>query len=259
MAAYGNPRSATSRPFVVTAYLPAEDGLLHPSLPARGPCHERDDMPCRLSVDHLRERKTGPCFPLTVLRCRTHALAFTLYPPGHVPHGRQAVAPVAPDGHEETLPPDDVVGETTPLIRWQRTLLAAALDAAAGRAWPRASRPDHELGGWGSQGRLLSRGERLLGVSPEQDEAQRLRVADALSLDTLLLRDQARLARGAGYRVRGQAVVTVLAEVERQGCVLAPLLRAGHEAALWGPALAWEAATRVLRPVSFRPRGTRPP
>src|SRR5437667_139613 len=80
-----------------------------------------------------------------------------------------------------------------------------------------------------------------------------------LSLDALLLRDQARLARGAGYRVRGQAVVTILAEIERRGCVLAPLLRAGDEAALWGSALAWEAGMRVLRPLSFRPRGTRPP
>jgi hypothetical protein len=212
-----------------------------------------------LSVDHLRERKTGPCFPLTVLRCRTHALAFTLYPPGHVPHGRQAVAPVAPDGHEETLASDEAAGEVAPLIRWQRTLFVAALDAAAGRAWPRSSRPDHDLGGWGSQGRLLARSERLLGISPEQDEAQQLRMARALSLDVLLLRDEARLARGAGYRVRGQAVVAVLAEIERKGCVLAPLLRAGDEAALWGSALAWEAATRVLRPLSFQPQGTRPP
>ena len=244
----------------MTAYRPAKDGILHPSLPMRGPCHERDDTPCRLSMDHLRERKTGPCFPLTVLRCRTHRRAFTLYPPGHVPYGRQAVAPVAPDGSEEIAPPDDVASEATPLIRWQRTSFLAALDAAAGRAWPRTSRPDHDLGGWGSQGRLLSRSERLLGVSPKQDEVQQLHIARALSLDnTLLLRDQARLASGAGYRQRGQSVVTVLAEIERQGCVLAPLLRAGHEAGLWGSPLSWESATRVLRPLAFSSQGTRPP
>jgi hypothetical protein len=40
-------------------------------MPAAGPCSTLDLQACVLWVDHLRERKTGPCFPLTVLACGT--------------------------------------------------------------------------------------------------------------------------------------------------------------------------------------------
>jgi hypothetical protein len=210
-----------------------------------------------LVVDHLRERKTGPCFALTVMRCRVHRLAFTLYPPGHVPYGRLAVAPVAADGSEERMAGDEA---TRSLSRWQRTVMRAALDAAEGHAWPRCSRPEGDLGGWASQGRGLDFSERLLGVSSVLDESRRLRVASALGLPALVLREQAARMNGGGYRARGEAVVRVLGELERRGaCVLAPLLRAGHEAGLWGAPLQWEAARRVLRPLAFPASGTRPP
>ena len=84
--------------FVITPYLPGDDGVLSPKLPLMGPCSAEHDGECRLSVDHRRARKTGPCFPITVMRCREHGHSFTLYPPGHVPYGRRAVAPVAVDG-----------------------------------------------------------------------------------------------------------------------------------------------------------------
>jgi len=51
-----------------------------------------------LVVHHLRERKAGPQTPVTVVQCRTHRRAFTLYPLGHVPYGHLAVAPVTLDG-----------------------------------------------------------------------------------------------------------------------------------------------------------------
>ena len=101
-------------------------------LPARGPCGELDKRPCRLWFDHRRERKTGPEFPLTVLRCGAHdRCAFTLYPPGHVPYGRQRIAPVAPDGGAVRSEGDDA------LEVFCSTAFCAALDAAAGRPWPR--------------------------------------------------------------------------------------------------------------------------
>jgi len=42
-----------------------------------------------------RERKTGPCFSLIVLRCKTHQCFFTLYPLGYLPYMRQ---PLTQDG-----------------------------------------------------------------------------------------------------------------------------------------------------------------
>ena len=80
---------------MVAPYLPDSDGRLIVRRPSVGPCSGRDGQPCRLSLHHERPRKTGPCFALSVLRCRAHGIAFTVYPPGHVPYGRVALAPVA--------------------------------------------------------------------------------------------------------------------------------------------------------------------
>jgi hypothetical protein len=44
---------------------------------------------CRIRGHHWRERKTGPSVALRVLKCLTHGQAFTVYPPGFVPYGRQ--------------------------------------------------------------------------------------------------------------------------------------------------------------------------
>ena len=65
----------SSRPFVVTLYVPAagKDNP-QPSLPSQGPCFREGGPPCRLGVHHQRFRKTGPGFPLTVMRCATHKL-----------------------------------------------------------------------------------------------------------------------------------------------------------------------------------------
>jgi hypothetical protein len=74
-----------------------------------------------------------------VVRCRTHAGAFTLYPPGHVPYGRQAVEPLAPDGGR--LLGERTEGEPNDPLEQQLAggLFDAALDAAAGRCWSRCS------------------------------------------------------------------------------------------------------------------------
>jgi hypothetical protein len=53
---------------------------------------------CELVVHHWRERKAGPQIPVMVMQCKTHRRAFTLYPLGHIPYGRVAVAPVGLDG-----------------------------------------------------------------------------------------------------------------------------------------------------------------
>jgi len=49
---------------------------------------------CRLVRHSFRDRKTGPRFALRILFCATHGCHFTVYPPGHVPYGREAMAPV---------------------------------------------------------------------------------------------------------------------------------------------------------------------
>lgn len=223
--------------FITATYTPDASGELVPARPDVGPCRAWDARPCVICLDHLRERSTGPCFALTVLRCVTHHFAFTLYPPGHVPYGRVAVVPV--------------VGTAT--------LFEAAADAAQGKAWAREC-PGGSSKWWGTQGRHVAAAARLCGTSPALNAAAQQAQAAALRVEMLLLVEQARaIAADPGYRSRGQAVGAVVARILAGPCVLERILAAGHLAGLWGLPLLWEPRTRRLRSLSFRGDGTHPP
>lgn len=219
-----------------------------------------EEEPCLLRVDHRRKRKTGPCFPLTVMRCEVHDCAFTLYPHGHVPYGRRAVAPVGPGGEPvaDVKPEQDKTPAQDEGSAWRGTLFAAALDAAGGRAWARAAKGGTDTW-WSTQGRLLDLALEVLGQAPEQDLWLRHRIAEALAVDTLLLLEGVRdIAVHAGYRARGRAVGRVLERIPRR-TALRRLLVAGHLAGRWGEPLWWEPETGVLRRLTFWSSGTDPP
>jgi hypothetical protein len=72
-----DPQTVARRHFVVTPYEPDGDQFL-PQLPDTCPVEARDGQPCRLFQDHFRKRKSGPAFALCVMRCRIHAIGFTL-------------------------------------------------------------------------------------------------------------------------------------------------------------------------------------
>jgi len=182
------------RAFTVTPYVANAEGVMVASMPSICARHEAGDAPCHLWVDHHRARKTGPCFALAVVHCGLHRRAFTLYPPGHVPYGRLAVAPVSSDG---ALVKDVPSSEATPreasitALDWPGTLFGAAVDAAAGQAWPRRppTRPAH----WRTQGRRLARGARLIGIGPAVEDGLRHREQRArrLGVPTLVIVEQA--------------------------------------------------------------------
>src|ERR1700722_1799990 len=234
------------RPFLVAPYVAAPEGQLVASVPPSCPWREGGEG-CRLSVDHHRDRKTGPCFALVVVRCGLHGRRFTLYPPGHVPYGRVAVAPVSADGGlvraappREAPPPEPKPAVAAPgQLAWPSTVFGAAIDAAAGQAWPR-----QEPARWRTQGRWLGRGARLLGIEPEpggeelrhgEQRARQLRVP------TLVLVDGARRFREArGYRERGEAILAVLAAMEGGRTLGDRLLSAGAIAGLWGRPSRWD-------------------
>lgn len=254
------------RPFIVVAYAANAGGRLVASLPSSCPWHVASDGACRVWMDHLRERKTGPCFALAVVRCGLHGKAFTLYPPGHVPYGRVAVAPVSAEGalvHDAPLPEHEVattqdrsdrpLDRSDPPLGWSTTVFAAAVDAAAGRAWPRKhpALPAH----WRTQGRRLVRGARLIGIAPRQagdPERHRERMGRGLGVPMLSVVAGARSWSDArGYRDRGVAIVAIIDEVERARTVTDRLLSAGTTAELWGPPSRWDAGARALRRVPF--------
>ena len=237
---------------MVAPYLPDCEGRLIAKRPSVGPCTAHEGRPCRLSLDHERPRKTGPCFALEVLRCRTHKVAFTVYPPGHVPYGRVALAPVAPDGHALI---------TTPSAnRFEDTVFAAALDAADHRAWPQAAEDGYLIARFSTQMRRLVRACQLLGVEPTVEAESRESLSSILGVAGQHLHDGAiRIQQQPGYYGRGKAVVGVLDALRWTGMTLFDRLAAcGAQVGLWSVPLRWDPASGCLQ-CAFAERIARAP
>jgi len=236
------PQPKSSRTFVVAPYLPDTDGRLIAKRPSVGPCMGRDGQPCRLSLDHERPRTTGPRFAISVLRCRTHGIGFTVYPPGHVPYGRVALAPVAPDGHA-------LITAHSGADRFENTLFAAALDAADHQAWPQAAEDGHIIPRIPTQMRRLVRACRLLGVDPTLEADSRECLGSILGVPGQHLHDGAvRIQQQPGYHSRGEAVVGVLDGLQGTGISLFDrLVACGAQAGLWPALQRWDPASGRLQ------------
>jgi hypothetical protein len=173
------------------------------------------------------------------MRCLTHRRGFTLYPFGHIPYGRKAVAPVAPDG--SPVRGRDAI---------QETVFSVAADAAAGRPWQRDWAAAVDRPWWPTMVRQLAMLSKWLGVDPElSDEVREERAAD-LRIDLLpLVEAEREISTAPGYRSRGRAVMRVLGEIRDAPDLLVRLLRAGHAAGLFGAALLHTGKGRPLRSV----------
>jgi hypothetical protein len=236
---------------VITPYRDV-GGALVADMPVAGVCAAAGD-PCRVVRHHRRGRKTGPQHPLMVARCTVHGRAFTLYPPGHVPYGRWAIAPVASEGSVVRAAEGSV-----PVERWRKTLFEASLDAAEGTPWTRFVDGGVERWWGGSdrwrstQGVLIGRAEKLVGIAPELAAGPRERIAEALDVPMLVLRDA--VLGVAGYVARGTAVVSILERLAG-GCADG-MATCGELSGLWGQAHRWDG--HHLRTLPFRPTGTGP-
>lgn len=205
--------------------------------------------------------------------CKTHKIAFTLYPPGHRPYGRKAVVPLAPDGGR----PLGAGAEEEDRLRAELAggMFDAALDAASGRLWDRCSRRYTRAGersvgrevedGDGedryrsTQERQLGKCVELVGVAQDQDEALREEVAGLLGVGRMLLVEQARrIDLGAGPGIRGEVVCAVLRAMPK-GMRYERLVACGRAVGLWGETLHWDPGLGVPRRLPFRIAGTRAP
>ena len=212
---------------------------------------------------------------MLVLRCKTHKIAFTLYPPGHRPYGRKAVVPLAPDGGR----PLDDGAEKEDRLRAELagSMFDAALDAACDRLWDRCSRSytragernvgrevacvqfDGEDRYRSTQERQLARCMDLVGVSSHQDESLGEEIADLLGVNRMLLVEQElRINLGSGPAVRGEAVCAVLQAMPR-GMRYERLVACGRAAGLWGESFHWAPSMGAPRRLPFRISGTRAP
>ncbi len=238
---------------MVAPYLPDSEGRLIAQRPEVGPCSDHDEQPCRLALDHERSRTTGPCFPLAVLRCRIHEIAFTVYPPGHVPYGRVALAPVAPDGHA-------LISPHRGAHRFEHTLFEAALDAAEHQAWPQSAEDGYLIPRFPTQMHRLVRACRLLGVEPTLEAEARQCLGSILGVAGQHLHDGAvQIQQQLGYHNRGKAVVGVLEALRWTGMALFDRLAAcGAQAGLWSVPQRWDPVSGCLQ-CAFAERIARAP
>lgn len=198
----------------------------------------KGDEACVLVVHHRRERKTGPQIPVTVLQCRTHRRAFTLYPLGHVPYGRLAVAPVGLDGQVVFSPEREPATDGTRAPTWRTTLFESAFAAIDERSvkltdprWWATETPER-----------LAQGATLLGIHPALSVQDADAIAFRLELPRLVLRDAAAAyGRGRGRAARGRVLVEVLGQLG-DTCLLDRVLAAGACAGCWGTVTRWDAA-----------------
>ncbi len=180
-----------------------------------------------------------------VARCAVHEVAFTVYPPSHVPYGRRALAACSPCGEEPSGPNRE----------WDGSVFAGAVAAAEGAPWARAA-----TGGtdewWSTQGRVLERAMVLTGTHPQLSDALRHRIAETLLVPALFLRQQAaQISAKPGFVSRGRAVVAILHRLV--GPVVRRMLVVGALVGLWGRPLWWDG---LLRPLAAFPcSGTDPP
>ncbi len=118
--------SGRDRPFLCAPYVVGEGGCPRPVKGIeRCPLAAAGET-CKLARHSFRDRKTGPRFALRILYCATHGRHFTVYPPGHVPYGREAVAPVDEGGRIATPEQEAAC--------WQATLFRRGTGCGSRRA-----------------------------------------------------------------------------------------------------------------------------
>jgi hypothetical protein len=215
----------SASPFVTTPYFVSETGVAA-VVPARGPCW-RDETPCAIGLHHKRRRKTGPPWGwVAVMLCAVHAHAFTVYPAGHVPYGREPFVALAPDGSE--------VRSSEP-----GGFLSAAAAARKGNRWPRdgATAPDAVRT---TQRRRVQEAATLLGLAAG---ATTPAVAAAvLHLpEGRLVETERRLSESRDLATWGREVSDLVCVLARRGgrWLMDRFAVLGHLAGWWGKPWRW--------------------
>lgn len=236
VSARGGP--CARRPFVTTPHHVSEDGVTA-DIPTRGPCWS-DGSPCRISVHHARDRRTGQAWGwVAVVRCRRHRKAFTVYPPGHVPYGRVPLVVLAPDGEAVRGSGNDAA----------ETFFAAAADAGQSEPvfWPVDSAPTPPGAVRSTQRRHVRAGAALLGLSGDAPGPELAAAVSHLPCGALVEARQ-ELAGSRGLPEWARTVVGFLHDFARCAgrALMDRLAVLGHLAGWWGPPYRWVPRGRRL-------------
>ena len=181
----------------------------------------------------FRNRKTGPEIALRILCCKVHGRHFTVYPTGHVPHGRQSIAPVDLRGDPiEHLQPGDE--------DWDE-------DVDSTVDMPPGCERTHR--------RRIERDALLLGLAPGLPRRVVEEIRGHLGVDGLDHHEASnRFQRVASLQSRRSAIFDIQQKVATGRSRVLRLLAAGFLSEIWGHPLCWNPARgyrfSVLSPVS---------
>ena len=181
---------------------------------------------CRIHGAGWRHRKTGPRHRLRKARCRAHGVAFTLYPVGHLPYGREPVLSQCPEYEEDP----------------RASLVGAAVAACRGDEWPEELIEDEAGPVRRTQARRIARVACVTGLDEPRVDSWVLAELglDAIEVQGSLCRRVAALSRlgpglgpwlrvaGAVDRVGRLGIVGVLPGVVRSRLTRPSGVRARH-------------------------------
>jgi hypothetical protein len=166
-----------------------------------------------------------------------------MYPLGHIPYGRLAVAPVGLDGERvySTEHEPQVGNERQP--DWHDTLFGSVF-AAIHESTIKLTDPRW----WATQApERLAQGAAILGVHPELSVQAADAIAFRLEIPRLVLRQAAgEYERAHGRAARGRVLAGVLGELG-DACLLDRVLATGACAGCWGTVTRWDGASGGAR------------
>lgn len=223
------------RAFVSLPYV-AQDGggSLRPPKPLRCPGPTRDG--CLIHFSRWRRRVHGPGFFLASMRCLTHSLCFTIYPPGWVPYGRSPLILLDHRGRMVETEQDE--------NRWNDTEFTAVIDAASGEIWPDpvtlgptiSEEKDGELvRSRRTQRRHVAGCMRLFSLDATATLRDRERVTLTINLDVTALENAwMRIRDGPSLMVRGKEGAWLLEQLPALVGTFSGLLLLGEAQGFWG-------------------------
>lgn len=224
------------RPFIVSGYTSNERGIPRPQKPSSCPFATLSDASCTIHIERWRVRICGIRFAVAGMRCVTHKVSFTVYPPGWAPYARKALLLVDHGGCEvETEDQDN---------RWGDTVFEASADAAAEKLWPEEVQlgPLPEVGlvpqSRRTQRRHIAGVVLLLGLNQSATCREREIVARFMNIGVSWLEAGARKIRDGPSLIRkGVEAVQVLEQLQAIRLRMIGLLTLGTNQGFWGPAL----------------------
>ncbi len=235
-------KTLKSGAFVTTTYRKNEDDIFVPDIPNECICF--DGSPCKLGKKDKRTRITGPIdYLLVVMHCKTHQVYFTLYPPGFVPHGRQALVPLGPDGsmfYSDRGPP------------FEDSFFQAALDGSEGEAWVKESEEDSQMPRFETQRRHLTRSCKLFQLNSNSEKAREW-TAELLNVPGLLLHQALNaMKKSKGYQVVASALRPLLERLSETRLTFQRLSACGYYAGLWPKNQFWNVKTAKWHVLEFQ-------